>query len=54
MGPGDPIKNKGDLNDLLSMRSIRMMGLSDHVEAIIQSQRVREINLGKKFRANIV
>jgi hypothetical protein len=39
---------------LRSMRSVRMIGLADHTEGVIQSQRFREIDLGKKFRAHIV
>jgi ATP-binding cassette subfamily C (CFTR/MRP) protein 1 len=35
---------------LASMKSIKMVGLSEHLSTIIQSQRVRELDLSAKFR----
>lgn len=36
---------------LASMKSIKMMGLSEHLSDNIQSQRVRELDLAAKFRS---
>ncbi|TVY83108.1 ABC transporter FUM19 [Lachnellula suecica] len=33
-----------------SMKSVKMMGLSDHLFEILQGQRIREIDFSKKFR----
>lgn len=33
-----------------SMKSVKMMGFSDYLFTTLQSQRIRELNLSKKFR----